>query len=80
MATDYNSLLTTEQKRTLLQERLTQFAAEAYQHDINLQIATRLNDQATIDASTSALDTLTTVIDFHQETLNNLPADTTPGE
>jgi len=72
MAIDFNNLLTHDQKRDLLTQRIQQFATEAYQHELNRQIAVTVNDeQATLQAE-SALATLETAITVHEEELNGL--------
>ena len=78
MAIDYSALLTNEQKRAILEQRLTQFVSEAYQHDINIQVATASNNAEGIKASQEALVTLDTAITVHQEALAALPAATAP--
>ena len=78
MAIDYSVLLTNEQKRAILEQRLTQFASEAYQHDINIQVATASNNAEGIKVSQEALVTLDTAITVHQEALAALPAATAP--
>ena len=78
MAIDYSALLTNEQKRAILEQRLTQFASEAYQHDINIQVATASNNAEGIKVSQEALVTLDTAITVHQEALAALPAATAP--
>ena len=39
MAIDYSELLTDNEKRNILKQRLTQFAAEGYQHTINKEVS-----------------------------------------
>ena len=36
---DYSSLLSADQKRSILEQRIAQFATEAYQHEINKKMA-----------------------------------------
>jgi hypothetical protein len=36
---DYSSLLTNDQKRSILEQRIAQFASEAYQHELNKEVA-----------------------------------------
>lgn len=75
MAIDYSSLLTGEQKRSILQQRLTQFASEAYQHNINKQIAAASNNEEGIKAADEALAVLDKAIEVHQEELAKLPVE-----
>ena len=78
MAIDYSTLLTDEQKRAILEQRLTQFVSEAYQHDINKQIAVLSNNTEAIKAADDALVVLDTAITVHQEALAALPEVPTP--
>lgn len=67
---DYASLLTTEQKKAILEQRIAQFASEAYQHEINKMTA---GDNAeVIEAANSALAILDNAIKIHQEELAKL--------
>jgi len=72
MAIDFNALLTDEHKRSLLEQRLQQFASEAYQHELNRQIAEKVFDTDAITTSEAALVTLETAIEVHQQELNLL--------
>ena len=78
MAIDYSALLTNEQKRAILEQRLAQFVSEAYQHDINKQIAVLSNNTEAIKAADDALVVLDTAITVHQEALAALPEVPTP--
>jgi len=64
---DYSSLLTNEQKKSILEQRIAQFAAEAYQHDLNKKMAGN-NLEATQQAN-EALLILDNAIKIHQEEL-----------
>ena len=67
---DYSSLLTNEQKRNILEQRIAQFASEAYQHTINKQVA---GDNAeAVEAANNALAILDNAIKIHQEELAKL--------
>tara|TARA_R110000868_G_C10651186_1_gene744965 strand:+ start:555 stop:779 length:225 start_codon:yes stop_codon:yes gene_type:complete len=72
MAMDYSSLLSDEQKRSILEQRIAQFASEAYQHEINKKMAGD-NAEAVANAD-SALAILDNAIEIHQEELAKLPA------
>ena len=74
MSIDYSSLLTTDQKKAILEQRLTQFAAEAYQHEINKQVATAADNEEGVKAADDALVILDKAITVHQEELAKLPA------
>ena len=66
---DYSSLLTDEQKKSILEQRLTQFATEAYQHDINKQVASSTGNEEGVAQAEQALETLEAAISVHQEEL-----------
>jgi len=70
MTIDFSKLLTDEQKRSLLQQRIEQFASEAYQHELNRQIAEKVNDTESAALSVASLVTLETAITVHQEQLD----------
>ena len=67
---DYSSLLTTEQKKSILEQRLAQFASEAYQHTLNKEVA-KDNAEAVL-AADDALAILDNAITVHQEELAKL--------
>jgi hypothetical protein len=67
---DYSALLTNEQKKAILQERIAQFASEAYQHDINKKMAG--DNLEVIQAANDALAILDNAITIHQEELAKL--------
>lgn len=69
---DYSSLLTDEQKKSILEQRLTQFAAEAYQHDINKQVATAAGNTDGVAQAEEALGALESAITVHQSELAKL--------
>ena len=74
MAIDYSALLTDEQKRGILEQRLTQFVSEAYQHDINKKIATLSENAEGIKSADDALAIFDSAISVHQSELAKLPA------
>ena len=67
---DYASLLTNDQKRSILEQRLAQFASEAYQHTLNKEVA-KDNAEAVL-AADDALAILDNAITVHQEELAKL--------
>jgi hypothetical protein len=72
MAIDYTSLLTSEQKQNILNQRISQFAAEAWQHELNKQTCTQLGDEAGVASSDAALATLEAAINVHQAELQSI--------
>jgi hypothetical protein len=72
--TDYASLLTDEQKRSILSQRVSQFASEAYQHSLNKTTCESLNDEEGVANADKALTILEAAIATHQTELAALPA------
>ena len=70
MAIDYSGLLSPEQKQALLTQRIEQFAAEAYQHQLNKQIAESIGDTEAISNADAALATLETAITVYQDEMD----------
>lgn len=69
MALDYSGLLTDEQKKSILDQRLTQFAAEAYQHEINKKVASDAGNTDGVAQAEEALKALEAAITVHQDEL-----------
>jgi hypothetical protein len=67
---DYSSLLSTEQKKAILEQRIAQFASEAYQHDLNKKLAE--GNENAIKTADDALAVLDSAITLHVEELNKL--------
>ena len=67
---NYSSLLTNEQKKSILEQRIAQFASEAYQHTLNKEVA-KDNAEA-VQAADEALAILDNAITVHQEELAKL--------
>lgn len=72
MAIDYSNLLSAEQKKSILEQRIAQFAAEAWQHELNKKACQQLNDEAGIANADNALAVLEAAITVHQDELNTL--------
>ena len=72
MAIDYTALLTVEQKQNILNQRISQFAAEAWQHELNKKTCEQLNDEVGVESADNALITLEAAIDIHQAELDSL--------
>lgn len=73
MTIDYDSLLTVDQKRSILQQRIEQFAAEAYQHGLNKKTCESLEDLAGVENAEKTLLVLGKAIEVHTNELNSLP-------
>ena len=72
MAIDYSKYITDDQNKKLIADRLAQFAAEAYQHSINAQVAESLGNDEGVENAASALAILEAAIDAHETELKTL--------
>ena len=74
----FDNYLTADQKRSLIEQRLTQFAAEGYQHQLNklnAQTATHLTaeEQAqAIEVAEKSMDIIQQAIATHEVELGKL--------
>jgi len=73
MSIDYNALLSPEQKRSLLEGRISQFAGEAYQYTLNLKTAEQVGSEDQIEGIKKSLEILESAIRIHQEELAAIP-------
>lgn len=72
MAIDYSKYITDDQKKKLIQDRLAQFAAEAYQHSINAEVAKSLGNDEGVENAEGAIAILEAAIDAHEAELETL--------
>jgi hypothetical protein len=70
---DYASLLTPEQKRSLLENRIQQFASEAYQYTLNLKTAESVGTEDQAEGIKKSIEILESAITVHQDELSKLP-------
>ena len=73
MSIDFDAVLTNEQKAEIIQQRITQFAAEAYQHELNKKTANSLGTEEQIETIEKNLEILEAAINVHREELAKLP-------
>jgi hypothetical protein len=78
MSIDFDAVLTNEQKAEIIQQRITQFAAEAYQHELNKKTAEKLGSDEQIENINKNLEILESAIEVHKAELAKLPV--TPAE
>ena len=74
MNIDYTALLTNEQKQGILNQRISQFAAEAWQHELNKKTCEQLEDTEGVENSEKALAVLDAAISVHQAELADISA------
>ena len=73
MSIDFASLLSPEQKRNLLENRIQQFASEAYQYTLNLKTAEEVGTEDQVDGIKKSIAILESAIKVHQDELAALP-------
>ena len=66
MAIDYSGLLSPEQKQEILAQLIQQRAAEAYQHQLNKQIAEAIGDTESAKQADYSIATIETAIGVYQ--------------
>lgn len=72
MSIDFSALLTSEQKRALLEQRIAQFAAEGYQHQLNKVTLEALGDTESLERTNQNIATIQAAIATHQAELEKL--------
>lgn len=65
--------LTDEEKAALIEQRLKQFGAEKFQHELNRETATAIGNTDAVIASDQAISDLDTAIAVHEQALAGLP-------
>jgi hypothetical protein len=73
MSIDFASLLSPEQKRNLLENRIQQFASEAYQYTLNLKTAEEVGTEDQVEGIKKSIEILESAIAVHQDELSKLP-------
>lgn len=69
---NYDSMLTTEQKVQILNNRISQLVIEGYQNSVGLKVANKLEDQEKIEQIQTILDIIKVSLETHIEELNAL--------
>jgi hypothetical protein len=78
MALDFNNLLSPDQKRQILEQRIQAWAQDAYSHELNKQAIQATDPSASTDEQDKALETLETAITLAQEQLAAVEAPPVP--
>jgi hypothetical protein len=75
MSVNYDALLTNEQKRSIVSQRIAQFAAEAYQYSLNKKTAEKLGSEEQIEQINKQIELIDAAIAIHEEELATLPTE-----
>lgn len=73
MSINIDSYLDSDQKRSVITQRLQQFAVEAYQMQLNKKVAHLSEDTESASQSEKTLDLLANAIKVYQDELDALP-------
>jgi hypothetical protein len=73
MSKTYNDILSTEQKKEILNARILQFARDAYQYNLNLKAAELIASSEQVESIKKSLEVLEAAISVHQKELDELP-------
>jgi hypothetical protein len=73
MSINFDELLTKEQKRQILEQRIQQFAVEAYQITLNTRLAENNGDEEAKANGETTLTTLESAINLYVAELDSLP-------
>lgn len=74
MVNSFETLLTTEQKIKVVEDRIAQFATEAYQHSLNKTTSEKLDAAEQAEISAKNVEILETAISVHKQELEKLKA------
>lgn len=69
---EFDSYLPRSDRETLLRERISRFALEGYQYELNLQFAIETNDKEGVKQAQEAIESLKLAIKMHEEQLKLL--------
>jgi hypothetical protein len=75
MTIDFASMLSNDQKRQLIENRIKQFVLEGYQYTLNKQTAERIGSEQQLETANKNLAILEEAIRVHKEELDKLPLD-----
>jgi hypothetical protein len=73
MSNEFSAYLNDEQKRSIILQRIQQFAVEGYQISINRKVAEASGEEAVVAEIDKNIATLTQVINAYQAELDALP-------
>jgi hypothetical protein len=74
MTIDFASMLSNDQKRQLILNRIQQFVAEGYQLTLNKRTAESLGSNTQVESTEKAIAVLEEAIRVHKEELDKIPS------
>ena len=73
MSINFDALLSNEQKKAILEQRIQQFAVEAYQINLNKRVAVKNADEQAVADADKNLEVLESAINTYLEELDGIP-------
>lgn len=73
---EFDSYLSKSNREALLRERISRFASEGYQYELNLKFAVETGDEAGVETAQEAIDSLKAAITLHLQELAHLEQET----
>lgn len=74
MAISFSEILDADQKKSILEQRIAQFAAEGYQHELNKTVSENTENEAGVEESVKMINILAAAIEVYQKELDSLTA------
>ena len=69
---EFSDYLSAEKKRELLIQRISRFAEEGYQYELNRKFAQESGDEEAVEEADLAIQDLKTAIQIHEQELRSL--------
>ena len=69
---EFDAYLPAANREALLRERISRFAAEGYQYELNLKFAQATHDEEGIKNAQEAIESLKIAINLHEKELQSL--------
>lgn len=69
---EFDDYISVEDKASIIEQRILQFASEGFQHEINRDIATKQNDEETAARSEEAVRLIKEAIEVQKQMLDEL--------
>lgn len=73
MTIKFLEILSVDQQRSILEQRIGQFAAEGYQHELNKKVSENTSNEAGVEESVKMIEILSEAIKVYQQELESLP-------
>lgn len=72
---EFDSYLSRSNREAILRDRISRFASEAYQYDLNLKVALESGDDKSAEEAVTAINALKIAISVHENELSMLESE-----